>query len=75
MLIVIFILPLSLPLTGPGKAHVKCILEKGHKLAILVWSEAVGTKKLDALQEKKKELSDKFIAVSDKFKDGVVEPA
>ena len=67
-------MPLRLPLTGPGKAHVKCVLEKGHKLAVLVWSEAVGTEKLDALQEKE-ELSYKFIAASDKFKRGVMESA
>ena len=74
MLIIIFIVSLRLPLAGSGKAHIKSVLQKGHKLAVLVRSETVRAKKLDTLQEKEKS-SDKFIPASDNIKHGALEPA
>ena len=65
---------LRLPLAGAGEAHVKSVLQKGHKLAVLVRSETVRAEKLDALQEKGK-LSDKLIPASYTLKPGALEPA
>ena len=49
LLVVIFVLPSGPPLAGPREAQVELVLNNAQQLCVLLWGEAVDTKKFYTL--------------------------